>query len=176
MNYILETKRLVLRELTVEDADFILQLLNEPAYILFIGDRGVRTPAEARAYIEKNIRLSYKKNGFGLYLVEMKDDATPLGATPLGICGLINRDSLPDIDIGYAFLEAYRGNGYATESAQAVMAFGKTVVGLNRIVGITAVTNQPSINVLEKVGLHFEKLITLPGSDEEIMLFAWDSA
>ena len=169
MKHILETKRLVLRELTVEDADFMLQLLNEPAYILFIGDRGVRTQDEARTYIEKNICPSYEKNGFGLYLVEMKDDATPLG-----ICGLINRDDLPDIDIGYAFLEAYRGNGCATESAEAIMDFGRTVVGLKRIVGITAVNNQPSINVLEKVGLHFERLITRPGNDEEIMLFGWD--
>ena len=169
MKQILETKRLVLRELTVEDADFILQLLNEPAFILFIGDRGVRTQDEARAYIEKNITPSYEKNGFGLYLVEMKEVATPLG-----ICGLINRDDLPDIDIGYAFLEAYRGNGYATESAEAIMDFGRTVVGLKRIVGITAVDNQSSINVLEKVGLHFERLITRPRDDEEIMLFGWD--
>jgi RimJ/RimL family protein N-acetyltransferase len=170
MKNILETNRLVLRELSEEDADFILQLLNEPDYIIFIGDRGVRTHDDARAYLQKNLIASYTKNDFGLYLVELKEDATPIGC-----CGLINRDGLPDVDIGYAFLEAYRGNGYATESAEAVMAFGRQSVGLKRIVGITAVDNQSSINVLEKVGLRFEKLITLPGDDEEIMLFAWDS-
>ena len=166
---ILETQRLVLRELTVADTDFILQLLNEPAYIIFIGDRGVRTHQDARKYLQETIIGSYEKNGFGLYLVELIDDATPIG-----VCGLINRDGLPDVDIGYAFLAEYRGNGYATEAAEAVLKYGKHSVGLKRIVAITAVDNQGSINVLEKIGLRFEKLITLPGDDEEIMLFAWD--
>jgi RimJ/RimL family protein N-acetyltransferase len=167
---ILETQRLVLRELTVADTDFILQLLNEPAYIIFIGDRGVRTYQDARKYLQETIIGSYEKNGFGLYLVELIDDATPIG-----VCGLINRDGLPDVDIGYAFLAEYRGNGYATEAAEAVLEYGKHSVGLKRIVAITAVDNQGSINVLEKNGLRFEKLITLPGDDEEIMLFAWDA-
>jgi RimJ/RimL family protein N-acetyltransferase len=169
MTIILETKRLVLRELTLADADFMLQLLNEPAYIIFIGDRGVRTHQDASKYLQETIIASYEKNGFGLYLVELQDDATPVG-----LCGLINRDGLPDVDIGYAFLAEFQGNGYATEAAQAVMAYGKDFVGLGRIVAITAVDNQRSINVLEKIGLHYEKLITLPGDDEEIMLFAWD--
>ena len=171
MKNILETNRLMLRELSEEDADFILELLNEADYIIFIGDRGVRTHQNAQTYIKEKIIPSYEKNGFGLYLVELIDDATPVG-----VCGLINRDGLPDIDIGYAFLASYRGNGYATEAAFAVMQLGVHTIGLERIVGITAVDNQPSINVLEKVGLHFEKLITLPGNDEEIMLFAWESA
>ncbi|MBE2222441.1 MAG: GNAT family N-acetyltransferase [Anaerolineae bacterium] len=170
MTTILETERLFLRELTVEDADFILQLLNEPEYIIFIGDRGVRTHKDARNYIQETIIASYEKNGFGLYLVELKEDATPIGC-----CGLINRDGLPDIDIGYAFLAEFHNFGFATESAEAVMAFGKNNIGLKRIVGITAVDNQKSIKILEKVGLRFEKRITLPGDHEEILLFGWDA-
>ena len=170
MTSIIETQRLFLRELTVTDADFILQLLNEPAYIIFIGDRGVRTHEDAQNYIQETVIASYEKNGFGLYLAELKDDATPIGC-----CGLINRDGLPDIDIGYAFLAEFQGNGYATEAAEAVMRFGKNSVGLKRIVGITAVDNQNSIKVLEKVGLRFEKTMTLPGDEEEIMLFGWNA-
>jgi len=170
MTHILETPRLYLRELTEADADFIIQLLNEPAYIIFIGDRGVRTHEDARTYLRERIITSYEKNGFGLYLVELKDDATPLG-----VCGLINRDGLPDVDIGYAFLSSHRNNGYATEAAEAVMAFGVHTVGLKRIVAITAVDNESSKKVLEKIGLHFEKLITLPDDDDEIMLFGWDA-
>ena len=128
------------------------------------------TTAEARTYLRENIISSYEKNGFGLYLVVLQDDATPIGC-----CGLIDRDGLPDVDIGYAFLAAYRRQGYATEAAEAVMAYGKTTVGLQRIVGITAVANQPSIKILEKVGLRFEKRITLPGDDEEVMLFGWNA-
>lgn len=171
MTNILETPRLILRELTEADADFIIQLLNEPAYIKNIGDKGVRTNEDARSYLRENIIASYQKNKFGLYLVARKEDATPIGC-----CGLINRDSLPDVDIGYAFLSAYHNKGYATEAAEAVMVFGKTAIGLKRIVGITAVDNQGSIKVLEKVGLCFEKHITLPGDDEEIMLFGWEAS
>lgn len=170
MTYILETPRLYLRKMTLTDAEFIIQLLNEPAYILFIGDRGVRTHEEARTYLRETIITSYEKNGFGLYLVELKDDATPIGC-----CGLINRDGLPDVDIGYAFLSAHRHQGYATEAAEVVMAYGKNRVGLQRIVGITAVDNQGSIKVLEKVGLRFEKNITLPDDDEAVMLFGWNA-
>lgn len=170
MTHILETPRLILREFTITDADFIIQLLNEPAYIIFIGDRGVRTHEDARTYIKETIITSYEKNGFGLYLVELENDATPVG-----VCGLINRDGIPDIDIGYAFLSAYRQNGYATEAAQAVMDYGQNIVGLKRIVAITAVDNQSSIKVLEKIGLRFEKHITLPEDDEKIMLFGWDA-
>ena len=166
----LETPRLILRELSVVDADFILQLLNEPAYIIFIGDRGVRTHEDARKHLEENIIPSYQKNGFGLYLVELKDDATPIG-----VCGLIDREGLTDIDIGYALLAEYREQGYATEAAGAVMELGVQSIGLERIVAITAVDNESSINVLKKIGLRYEKNITLPGYDEEISLFGWDA-
>ena len=167
---ILETDRIFLREMTQEDADFILKLLNDPAYIQNIGDRGIRTHHDARKYLQEKIIASYIQHGYGLFLVV--DKQTNL---PVGCCGLINRESLADIDIGYAFLPEFRGQGYATESAKAVLAYGKTKLGLKRIVGITAVDNQGSINVLEKIGLHFEEYITLPGDDEEIMLFGWDA-
>ena len=170
MTHILETNRLILREFTIDDAEFILRLLNEPSFLEFIGDKDVRTVDEAKIYLKNGPITSYQKNGFGLFLTALKDTATPIG-----MCGLIKRDSLLDVDVGYAFLPAYWGKGYASEAAEATVAYGKTKLDLRRIVGITAVNNQSSINVLEKVGLRFEKLITLPGDDEEIMLFGWDA-
>ena len=166
MTPILETNRLVLREFTVADAEFILKLLNEPSYLKFIGDKGVRTVADAQTYLTNGPITSYQKNGFGVYLTALKENDTPVG-----MCGLIKRDGLLDVDIGYAFLPAYWGKGYASEAAEATMVYGKMKLGLERIVGITAVTNQGSINVLQKIGLKFERMIILPGEDEEIMLF-----
>lgn len=170
MPIILETARIVLRKMTLDDTDFILQLLNEPDYIRFIGDRRVSNQEQAQNYLQNKIIASYKKNGFGLYLAILKDIATPIGC-----CGFIKRDGLKDVDIGYAYLANYHGQGYATEIAAAVLEMGKTELNLNRIVAITAVDNQGSINVLEKIGFSFEKLITLPGDDEEIMLFGWNA-
>ncbi len=118
---ILETERLVLRRLTAGDAAFILELLNEPAFLENIGDRGARTLADARRYIARGPVASYRKFGFGLYLVELKDSGTPVG-----ICGLLKRESLEDVDIGFAFLRRYWSQGYARESAAAVMHYGWT--------------------------------------------------
>lgn len=121
---VLETDRLILRWLSPEDAEFILRLLNEPSWLRFIGDKGVRTIEDARAYILKGPIDMYSRLGFGLYLVELKEPAFPIG-----MCGFIKRDSLEDVDIGFAFLPAYWGKGYAYEAAAAVMAYGEKYLG-----------------------------------------------
>jgi RimJ/RimL family protein N-acetyltransferase len=169
MTPVLTTQRLNLQPFTLDDAPFILALLNEPSFLQFIGDRRVRTLEAARHYLRQGPIASYQKNGFGLYLTTLKENGAAIG-----MCGLIKREGLADVDIGYAFLPAYWGQGYATEAAAGVLAYGKTVIGLNRIVAITAVANDSSIKVLQRIGLRFERLLTLPGEDEEIMLFAWD--
>jgi len=164
---ILETERLVVRRLVLDDAAFILELLNEPAFLEHIGDRGARTLADARRYIARGPVASYRKFGFGLYMVELKDSGAPIG-----ICGLLKRDWLADVDIGFAFLQKYWSQGYARESAAAVMHYGWTTLRLKRIVAITKLTNQPSITLLERLGLRFEKNITQPDHGGENKLFA----
>ena len=164
---ILETERLVLRRLALDDAAFLLELLNEPAFLKNIGDRGARTLTDARRYIARGPVASYRKFGFGLYLVELKDSGAPIG-----ICGLLKRDWLNDVDIGFAFLRRYWSQGYARESAAAVMHYGWTTLRLKRIVAITKPTNQASIALLEKLGLRFEKIIAQPDHGGENKLFA----
>lgn len=163
---ILETERLILRQLTPEDAEFILELLNEPAFINNIGDRGVRTLDDARIYILSGPMASYAQNRFGLYRVELKETGEAIG-----ICGLLKRDSLEDVDIGFAFLEKLWARGFAYESASAVMEYGRGVLKLPRIVAITSPDNEGSIRVLAKIGLRFEKMIRMPGSTEDTRLF-----
>lgn len=164
---ILETERLLLRQFSSEDAGFILELLNEPSFIQNIGDRNVRTLEAAQAYISNGPVASYAKHGFGLYLVVLKETGESLG-----MCGLIRREGLEDVDIGYAFLPRFWSRGYASEAAQAVKAYAKEVVGLTRIVAITDPANQGSIRVLEKLGLRFEKMVRLSADDIELKLFA----
>jgi [ribosomal protein S5]-alanine N-acetyltransferase len=159
MAVILETERLIIRHLTADDAPFILELVNMPSFIQNIADRGVRTLDDAVAYIVNGPITSYEKNGFGLWAVVLKETGEPIG-----MCGLIKRDTLEDVDIGYALLEKTWGKGYAHEAAAAVINYGRTVIGLKRIVAITAPDNVDSIRVLEKIGLRFDKFI--PYGDE----------
>ena len=166
---ILETERLLLREITGGDAEFILELLNEPGWIQNIGDRGVRTIEDARRYIADKLAASYERNGFGVYLVELKET----GASA-GMCGLVKRDSLEDVDIGFAFLERFWSRGYAFESASAIMDYAQNTLGLKRIVAIVSPDNRGSIKVLEKINLHFERMIKMSEDDEEIKFFARD--
>jgi len=165
---ILETERLTLRLQTTDDADFILELVNDPSWLQFIGDRGVRTVEDAREYILNSINM-YEKSGFCFYLVERKEDNIPVG-----ICGLVKRDSLEDVDIGFAFLPTYWGKGYAYEAASAVLAYGLDTLGLKRIVAITTQDNYASAKLLEKVGLKFERLVQLSNDEEELRLFSLD--
>jgi RimJ/RimL family protein N-acetyltransferase len=166
---VLETDRLIVRRLSPEDADFILQLLNEPSWLQFIGDNGVRTIEDARAYILRGPIDMYSRLGFGLYLVELKEEGFSIG-----ICGLIKRDSLEDVDIGFAFLPEFWGKGYAYESASAVMLYGKKNFGLNRIVAIASPGNHSSARLLEKLGFKFERMAKLSDDSADLKLFASD--
>ena len=164
---ILETDRLRLRKLSLDDAEFVLRLLNEPSFIQNIGDRGVRTIDDARAYILKGPIASYEKFGFGLWMVETR----PTGV-PIGICGLLKRDVLEDVDIGYALLPEFCSQGYALESASAVMSYASTKLGLKRVVAVTNSDNQSSIRLLEKMGFQYERMVRLSEDAPEIKLFA----
>jgi len=166
MTAVLSTERLELRELVLEDDGFILRLLNEQGFLRFIGDKGVRTLADAREYLSKGPIDSYRRYGFGLYLTSLR------GGGPIGICGLVKRDSLPDVDVGFAFLEQYWSKGYAAESAAAVLAWAREHLRLSRIIAITAPDNAGSIAVLQKIGLRFERMVKLPGDSQELRLFS----
>lgn len=165
--FVIETRRLRLRQLAPTDASFILELVNDPDWLRFIGDRGVRAVEDAREYILRGPMDMYARLGFGLYLVETRD---PVGS--VGICGLIKRDSLEDVDIGFAFLPRFRGRGYALEAATATMEFGRRHLRLERIVAITSPGNLSSIRLLERLGMRFEADVALPNQAEEVSLYA----
>jgi RimJ/RimL family protein N-acetyltransferase len=149
---VLETARLILRRLTLNDAEFIFRLVNDPSWLRFIGDKNVHDLDGARRYLREGPLDMYERFGFGLYRVEERDTGTAAG-----MCGLIKRDTLPDADVGYAFLPEFRGKGYAFEAASAVLEHGRRVFGLNRILAIVSPDNADSIRVLEKAGMKFER-------------------
>ena len=164
---VLETDRLSLRKFVVEDAPFIFKLVNDPSWLRFIGDRGVHSLEDAQKYILNGPMSSYERFGFGLYMVQSK-----AGEVPLGMCGLIKRDFMQDVDIGYAFLPEFWGYGYAYEAALATLEYGKSAFGLKRIVAVVSPDNVSSIKLLKKLGFHFEKMIQFPGDANEIELYA----
>ena len=162
----IETERLVLRKFSVEDAAFILELLNDKSFIGNIGDKGVRNNEDAAAYIQNGPIASYERFGFGLYAVELKKTGEPIG-----MCGLLKRDTLPDPDIGFAFLPKFWMKGYAFEAAEAVIQYGKNVLGLKRVLAITIPENAGSIRVLEKIGLRFDRMVRISDDEPELKLF-----
>ena len=166
---VLDTERLSLRRLTVDDAPVILELLNDPDFLRFVGDKGVRTLADARDYISSGPLASYHRYGFGLWLIELK-----ASLLPVGICGLLKREALPDADLGFALLPRYRSVGYALESASAVLQYGREVLGLGRIVAIADSDNSASIRILEKIGMRFERMVRLSENQPEIKLLVSD--
>lgn len=148
MSLVAETARLRLHRFDTDDAAFILQLVNEPSWLAFIGDKGVRTLADAQTYLIDGPLAMYARRGHGLYRVDLRSSGTPIG-----MCGLIKRDSLPDVDIGYAFLPAHWGQGYAEEATRATLAHARDDLGLRRLLAIVTPTNARSIRLLEKLGL-----------------------
>ncbi len=166
---VLETARLILRQLSIDDAEFILRLLNEPSFLRYIGDKSVRNLDDARLYILNGPVASYGRNGFGLYLVELKENGIPIG-----ISGLVKRDTLPDPDIGFAFVPEYWSKGYAVESAAAVMTYAKETLRLSRVLAITSPDNEMSARLLGKIGLGFERMIRLSDDAAEVKLFRSD--
>ena len=164
---VIETPRLALHRLTTDDADFILELLNEPSFLRYIGDKGVRTREDACRYILAGPMASYDRFGFGLYRVQRKDSGEPIG-----ICGLLKRESLEDVDVGFALLPRFRASGFAFESASAVLAHGRQTWGLKRILAITSPDNDASVRLLAKLGFRFERMARLSDSTPEIKVFA----
>jgi RimJ/RimL family protein N-acetyltransferase len=164
---ILQTERLTLRTFTINDAPFYMALVNEPAWVRFIGNRNLTNIEDTRAAILKGPLAMQERFGFSLYVVERIADAVPLG-----ICGLIKRDSLDDVDLGFAYLKAYRGQGYALEAASATMDYAKNTIGLKRIVAITSPDNFNSIKLLEKIGFAFERVMMNANNEPDTKLFA----
>jgi RimJ/RimL family protein N-acetyltransferase len=163
---VVETARLRLRRLTPEDAAFVLELLNEPGFLQFVGDRDVRTVEQARAYIVEVFAASYEALGFGLYHVSV----TATGEA-VGLCGLVKRAALSDVDVGFAFLERTWGRGYASEAAAAVLDYAYGTLKIPRVIGITAPDNWASMAVLQKVGLKPAGTVKLPGYELERRVF-----
>ena len=163
----LETKRLRIREFTEQDAAFIVKLLNEPAFIQHIADKGVRSLKDAERYLEEGPMASYGKFGFGLWHVALKKTGLPIG-----MCGLLKRDYLEDVDIGFAFLADHWRKGYALEAASAVMAHATGCLGLEKLVAIVGKDNARSVSLLGKLDFRFERYIRLPDETTDVMLMA----
>lgn len=167
---VLRTERLDLRHLDPdEDAAFILRLVNEPSWLRYIGDRGVRTQDAARRYILEGPVEMYDRLGFGLFLVELRD-----GAQPIGLCGLIKRDALEDVDIGFAFLPEYWSRGYAFESSSAVLSWGRRVHGLARVVAVTSPDNDASSRLLRRLGFRYARRLQLSPEAPTVRLYVSD--
>lgn len=163
---ILETDRLHIRKLTLEDAPFFFELVNDPDWIRFIGDRNVQTLQDAKNYLEFKIMTSYAIHGFGFYLVLERESQTPLG-----ISGFVKRKVLEHVDVGFAFLPKGRGKGYALEASQALMNYGISELKFETILAIANKDNVRSHQLLEKIGLSFQGYIKLYDEEEEICLF-----
>ncbi|MDT9027413.1 MULTISPECIES: GNAT family N-acetyltransferase [Rossellomorea] len=161
-----ETSRLALRWVEETDAEFIMKLLNEPGWLQYIGDKGIRTMDDAKDYIVCGPQTMYEREGFGLFLAERKDDHVPIG-----LCGLIKRDGLEDVDIGFAFLSDYQFQGYAFEAASATVDFAKDM-GIKRLVAITTKDNESSSKLLEKLDMKLEGYVTLPNDTEELKKYS----
>ena len=162
----LTTSRLTLRRLDFDDAAFLVRLLNEPSFRENIGDRGVRSIEDAPRYLRDGPFAMYEKYGFGLWHVALKSDGSPIG-----MCGLLKRDTLPDVDIGYAFFPEYWGQGYALEAAEATMRHGALKFGLKRIIAVVSQGNGPSIRVLEKLGMTHEGMVAMRPGEPEVRLY-----
>lgn len=164
--HIAQTDRLVLRQVGPADAPFLRALLNDPSWIRNIGDRGVRSDRDAEQYIRDKIMVSYQAFGFGMYLGELKEDGSPIG-----LCGLVKRDSLPDPDIGFALLPGFRKRGLALEAATAVLDHAHRDVRLPRLLGIVRPDNRESVTLLERLGFHHQGAYRPPGEGQDLKLY-----
>lgn len=163
---IFQTERLLLRQTTLDDASFILKLMNTPKWLAFIGDRGINTTEDAKNYIESKIITLYDEYGYGNFTVVRKLDNVVIGN-----CGLYNREGIDGVDVGFAFLPEYEGKGYGFESANKVKELATSHFNIKVIFAITVKENIGSQKLLEKLGLIYEKMIKLPGSEEDLMLY-----
>ncbi|HEY0514965.1 MAG TPA: GNAT family N-acetyltransferase [Thermoanaerobaculia bacterium] len=163
---VLETDRLLLRRLTLDDAEFILRLLNEPSFLKNIGDKGVRTLEQAAGYLREGPIASYRLHGHGSYLVALKESRQPIG-----MCGLLKRDQFEEVDIGYAFLPEFWSRGYAFEAAAAVLDFGRRTLGLGKIIALVSPGNAGSINLLEKLGFTPSGTVRMKPDADEVAVY-----
>lgn len=164
---IAETQRLVISKFTVKDAPFFLELANSPTWIKYIGDRNLKTVEDAEEYIKSRPLKSYSDFGFGFYKLLLKEE----NLKPIGTCGLVKREELDDVDIGFAMLPDYEGKGFGFESSNAILELAKNKFKIKRISAITLPNNNKSIKLLEKLGLTFEKKVKPFEDDEELLLF-----
>ena len=167
MSGALETRRLSLSRVTQADREFLFDLVNEPAFKRYIGDKGVRNLDDAGAYLRDSYLAHYARHGFGLYRVSLREEDTAIG-----ICGLVKRDALPAPDLGFAFRQAHWANGYAYESSRAVLQEGRDIFGLRRILAIVDVDNASSTRLLEKLGFRFEAMVRMPGESTDLRQYA----
>lgn len=171
----LETERLLLREACASDAPFLCRLMNEPDWRRYIGEHSVATPEDAAVYLAERYYPAYRQ-GIGLWMVALRQSG---GADPcIGVCGLVQRSYLEDVDIGFAFLAAYRGGGYAREAAQAVLKVARTRLGVDRVAAITVPDNRASIGLLERLGFRYARAVVPPEADRAVSLYelSWDSS
>ncbi len=162
----LETGRLSLRRLEFDDAPFLVELLNQPSFLANIGDRGVRTVEDAPRYLREGPMAMYGKYGFGLWHVSRRSDGAAIG-----MCGLLKRDILPDVDLGYAFLPQFWGKGYAFEAADATLRHAAKKFGLARVIAVVSEGNEPSIRVIEKLGMRFERMFSMRPEEPDVRLY-----
>lgn len=164
--FIIESERIRLREFNSGDGEFIYKLLNTPGWLKYIGSRSINCPEDGVKYIEEKLAKGYKENGFGFYLMILKSTGQKAG-----MCGLVKRDGLDDVDIGFALLPEFENFGYASEASQSVLKFAKDILKLHRIAAITVPYNYSSIKLLEKLGMKFEKTINIPNDTEDLLLY-----
>lgn len=165
-----ESERLRLRDVRIDDADFLCRILNQPSWLAFIGDRGVRNRDDAAAYIEAKVLAHHREHGFGMNVIERREDDTPVG-----LCGLVQRDFLPCPDIGYALLEDHWGHGYAREAAALVLDDAMQRLGLPRLLAITLPENQRSSHLLRTLGFRLEDASFAYPDGEIVHLYAIDA-
>jgi len=164
---IVETKRLRLRKITIEDAAFVLKLVNEPSFVSNIGDKGLRDLNDAKRFIKEDYWTNQERSGYGMFIVELKD-----GDVPIGSCGLLYRKALDVTDIGFAFLPEYWNRGFAYEAANEILKYGYSTLRIKKIVGLTTEDNLGSIKLLNKLGMDFEKVVKMSDDDPGTVLYS----
>ncbi|NIA27992.1 MAG: GNAT family N-acetyltransferase [Desulfobulbaceae bacterium] len=162
----LETKRLSLRRLTLDDAELMLAVWNDPAFIRYVADRGIRTIKAARAALKEGALKLFSDYGYGPFRVALTEDDTPVG-----VCGLFRREGLDEPDLGFSILPKYWRKGYAHEAARAVVGHAKTDIRLTRLTAIVSPENTASVALIEKLGLQFERMHRLPGDDDDVAIY-----
>ncbi len=168
MTEILQTERLILHKLTLNDTEFIIELVNSPGWLQYIGYRNIHTTDDAEKYLQDGPLKSYDRNGFGLLLIQLKKTKATIG-----MCGLLKRDALPLPDLGYALLPAYEGKGYITEATSAYLNYVQQHLHLSKLLAITNLDNEKSIRVLEKLHFAFERYMNMSGDEHPVRLFSW---